>query len=535
MANLATNLDERIEDRWNDLDGGRNSHLMRARTNAALTIPKALPPEGLTSEMELPNPYSSLAGRGVTQMASKILSALIPLNDQPFFQFQVKDGVEPDAETYSLLEAMSYQVYDRIRQGNLRDAVYQCLQSLIITGDALLYMYNDFTFGVYRVDNYVVVRDFDGTLREAICIHVQPIDPNDPQDDYLANGNVSADSYRDLNQFIEYHRYVRNDEKDGYDFAKFGTDGKVKDEGFYKNCPLLALRWNEVCGEHYGRSHVEDNFGDIQTLEAYTTSMIESTAAASTFFMGIDPTGVTELTDLAASQNGDWVAARQQDVYCVSPASTLKPQIDSIMNAIQFMTGQVAKAFLMEAGGVRQAERVTATEIRMMGQELETVLGGAFSAIARNLFGPIVRRAVQLMIEKEELDPRLAAEFSDEGMLSLDIVTGLQALSRDQDLNKLMQLGEVVRNLPPQAVETFNWSAYTQSIIASMGFDTRNWVRSEEDIKAEKLQMMQEQAAMQTSQTIAGAAAQGIAPAVGQQVAAAAGPQIAGAIEQGMS
>ena len=53
-----------------------------------LTIPSLLPPEGYTEDDQLPQPYSSVSARGVMNMASRILSAMLPLNDAPFFNLK---------------------------------------------------------------------------------------------------------------------------------------------------------------------------------------------------------------------------------------------------------------------------------------------------------------------------------------------------------------------------------------------------------------------------------------------------------------
>ena len=72
-----------------------------------------------------------------------------------------------------------------------------------------------------------------------------------------------------------------------------------------------------MAGEDYGRSHVEDIYADISSLESYTRAMKQGMSAGSTFFMGIDPAGITEVDDLSTAQNGQWVAARKQDVYVI--------------------------------------------------------------------------------------------------------------------------------------------------------------------------------------------------------------------------
>ena len=270
--------------------------------------------------------------------------------------------------------------------------------------------------------------------------------------------------------------------------------------------PIIPLRWTSVAGENYGRSHCEDIAGDIQSLEAFTEASQEGMAAASTFWMGVDPAGITEIDDLAGQTNGSWVAARQQDVVALSPAQTLNPQIQATFQAVETMRREVGQAFLLDSAAIPSGDRVTATAVRRIGQELETVLGGAFSSIARELFVPIVERAVFLMLEEGEIDQRLQDQFFEDGTLKVEIITGLQALSRDTDLMKLMQMGEMMRNLPQEAMQTFKFEEYGRALITALGFDANNWVRTEEDIKAEKAEqqreMMQAQQQMSTNQAV---------------------------------
>ena len=99
MANLAGNYPEdTLANRFTTMDMDRRAKLVRARECAQLSIPQLLPPENWTEQYALPQPFSSATAKGVTGMASRILSALMPLNDMPFFQFSLKDGTEPDPE-----------------------------------------------------------------------------------------------------------------------------------------------------------------------------------------------------------------------------------------------------------------------------------------------------------------------------------------------------------------------------------------------------------------------------------------------------
>jgi hypothetical protein len=520
MANLARPTDNtRISERFEYLDSVRSTKLARSRYMSSLTIPSLLPLDGLTNNGELPKPFSSVAGRGVTNMSSRMLSALLPLNDLPFFKFELTNGESADPETFSYMESLSAQIFNKLTTNNLRESLFLALQHLIVSGDCLMIMEDDFSFRVYRLDQYTVRRNIDGSIVELIYIDWVPKDPN--SSDYEAfDNNFFPSSWNALNNLPDYEanfcRVVWNEKKGVWDYFSEDAEGNEVDSGEYINTPFLPLRWIGVTGEDYGRSHCEEILGDIETLEAYTKAMIDGMTAASTFWMAVDPAGITDIDDVASSPTGSFIGARQNDVFTLSPAQTISPQLSAAQTAVDGMRREVGNAFLLGSAGVRQADRVTATEVRMLGMEIENVLGGAFSAIARALLEPIVRRTISLMIKADEVDERLAAEFMDEGQLTINIVTGLQALSRDSDLTKLMQMGEMVRNLPPEAIQHFRWDQYGIALISSLGFDPRNWVRNEEETDQRMAEQQQQAMQMQQEQAVAMGAAQGAGAAAGQ-------------------
>jgi len=500
-------MNQTLAERYRVLDSARSSKLDRARLCSSMTIPSLLPPEHWTEEMALPQPYSSVASRGVIALASRILSALMPLNDAPFFKFKLKNGAEPPTEISGFLETLSYQVYNKLISRNLRESVFIALQHSIVIGDVLFAMENDYSFRNYRLDQFVIRRDVMGDLVEIIHLEYLALDPTN---EVYYFGSESGIEYRRGYKTI-YCQYLKNE--DGkWIGRKENEKGEVLDEGVYDVLPLIHLRWYSIAGENYGRSHCEDILGDLTALENYTQAMQEGMAAASAFWMGVDPTGITEVDDIAAAKNGSFIPARPNDVFTISPSSTITPQIGATSTAVDTMRKEIAQAFLLSSSAIPTGDRVTATAVRMIGSELETILGGAFSSIARTLMEPLVKRTLLLMLKDEEIDPRLQEQFFDkDGSLSIEIVTGLQALSRDTDLQKLIQMGEMVRNLPPQAIATFKWDSYAKALITSLGFDSRMWVKSDEEVQSEIMEaqkkQMQMQMQMQTGNVITQSAA----------------------------
>ena len=487
--------EDTIAERFKLCDGKRESKLQRSRYCAGLTIPSLLPPEGYTEEDQVGQTFSSVSARGVTSMASRILSAMLPLNNAPFFAFQTRMGDEVAVEVENYLESLAYQVHRKLSSKNLRESIFQVLQHLIVIGDCLIIIEDDYSFRTIRLDQYICKRDVNGDVIEIIYLEFVPSYDEKSKTTYqhFQTGQLDRFGYDTI-----YNRLTI--EEDGIWHLQKELDEEIIEEGEYTVSPFVVLRWSEITGENYGRSHVEDMIGDIQTLEAYTESLIEGMAAGSSFFLCVDPAGITEIDDLNGYPNGSWVPARQQDLFVMSPSQTMNPQIQAAATAVETLRKEVGNGFLLNSAAIPEGERVTATAVRMIGQELEQVLGGAFSAISRNLLVPIVERTVYLMLDEGLVDPGLEKQFTEEGLLTVEIITGLQALSRDSDLQKLMQMGEMVRNLPEQAMAMFRWEEYGKALITSLGFDHTNWVKSEEDVKQEEQERQQAEQQMQMQQ-----------------------------------
>lgn len=521
-----------IKERWEALDRLRTIYLDRARACAAITIPTLLPPKDHTEQAPMIQQYSSVAARGVTSLSSKILSVLIPLNDTPFFKLNLKNGRSPEHNIAEYLEVLSQQIYRKLLGKNMRDSIYLALQHLIVTGNALIIMDNDFSFRVIPLDQFVVRRNVQGDIKELIYVEYLSKPNNEKVDEtrYFRQGENDQDGYDSV-----YIRIIKDDNNQW--FMQKELNEEIIDQGFFEVSPFIVLRWTGVANEDYGRSHVEDIYGDIMTLEAYSRSMVQGMAASSTFFMGVDPAGLTELNDLSRASNGDWVPARQSDVYVISPASTMNPQIQVSQAAVEVMRREVGHGFLLQTAAMPTGDRVTATAVRAVGNELETILGGTFSAIARDLMEPLVRRTILLMINHQEIDAQMREQFDEEmGLLAIEITTGLQALSRDSDLTKLMQLGEMARNLPEFANKMFKWDEYGRALILALGFDPKLWVKSEEELKEEAKEAAMSQQQMQMQQILAKEAAGVAANAANKDINETGGQNIPPeAVQQAMS
>jgi hypothetical protein len=82
------------------------------------------------------------------------------------------------------------------------------------------------------------------------------------------------------------------------------------------------------------------------------------------------------------------------------------------------------------------------------------------------------------------------------------IVTGVEALGRGEDLNKLGLFLQSIAPLGPQAMQEINISDYITRLAGSLGIDTEGLVKSEEQKQVEQQAAMEQQQAMQNQQTL---------------------------------
>lgn len=474
--------------RWNRMDSNRSSILNRARQCTELTIPALLPPAGSTETQSLYTPFQGLGSRGVNNLASKLLLALLPPNS-PFFKMTVDDftleklsgqkGMR--AEVEEGLNKIERAVATTIETEALRVPTFSALKYLVCIGNTLMYLPPKGGMKVFRFDHYVVKRDPMGLVLEIIVKEsVSPIAlpesirPTDP--------NIDPEKHVDL-----YTRIIRK--KDMWEIVQ-EAEGKVvpKSQGTYPldECPWLPLRWSAIDGEDYGRGLVEEYLGDLRSLEALSQAIVEGSAAAAKVLFLVKPNGTTRIKALTESGNGDVKAGDANDVTVLQMEkfNDFRVALETITKIEQ----RLAQAFLMMSSVQRNAERVTAEEIRTMAGELEDALGGVYSVLSQEFQLPLVKAIMQRMSSQKNL-PQLPKE-----VFKPMITTGLEALGRGHDLSKLTQFLEVAVQLQ-QAPPELNRGDALKRIGTSLGIDMAGLVKSPEEVKQEQQEAMMMNAA----------------------------------------
>jgi hypothetical protein len=139
--------------------------------------------------------------------------------------------------------------------------------------------------------------------------------------------------------------------------------------------------------------------------------------------------------------------------------------------------------FLLHTAVTRDAERVTAEEIRLQAAELESTLGGIYTNLSFLLQYPIARKLLN------NLDPAYKK-------LKVTILTGLEALSRFSDLENwkrlIMDLANM-NNIPPAAAAWIKYGDLIKILAVGYALDYTKVLKTQEEFEKDQAQAMKQQ------------------------------------------
>ena len=428
-----------------------------------------------------------MGARGTNNLASKLLMALMPPN-QAFFRLMLDDFALQEltgsdqmrTEIENGLGQIERAVQTEIETTAIRVSAFEAIKQLLVVGNVLIYVQPEGGLKVYRLDRYVVKRDPMGNILE-IVIHekVSPLAlPEELQKKLTESNAKGVHDNIDLYTWIRRERGQFKVHQECKNLQVPGTEGSWPVD----KSPFIALRWAKIDGEDYGRGHVEEYIGDLRSLEALTRAIVEGTAAAAKILFLVDPNGVTQERTISDSPNTAVRSGKAADVSVVQAEKYNDFRV--ALETINMLQARLAQAFLLVSSVQRDAERVTAEEIRLVAGELEDALGGVYSILSQEYQLPLVRR---LMFQMEQ-DQRLPV--LPEGIVRPSIVTGMEALGRGHDLNRLMMFGRVIKEaLGPEVFSSvIKADRFVKRIGTSLSVDMADIVKTPEEMAQEQAQ-----------------------------------------------
>lgn len=480
--------------RYHKLETDRLNYLNRARDAAELTIPTLVPREGHSSATEFYTPMQGIGARGVNNLASKLLLALLPPN-QAFFRLSLDEFTlgemsgrdDMKGEFEKAMGSIERTVMNEIEVNNFRTAMFEALKHLLVSGNVLLYLTPDLKMKIYHLDRFVIKRDAIGNVIEIITKDMMsPLSLSEEMKSLL-----DGDTKENYKNNIELYTYIYRAPDNKKWLVRQEINDKIvpNSEGSYPidRSAYIPLRYVSIDNADYGRGFIEEYIGDLRSLEGLYRSIVEGSAAAAKVLFLVRPNGTTKLRTLSESPNG---AIREGDAGDVSTLQMQKQgDFQVAFQTMRLIEDRLQFAFMLNTSVQRNNDRVTATEINYVSKELDDSLGGLYSLLSNELQLPLISRLMYQMEKKKRL-PALPKD-----QVRPKIVTGLEALGRSSDLQRLNAFVQQLTPFAQQLMQYMNLDEYVKRVGVSLGIDMDGLIKSQAQIQQEQLAMQQQQLA----------------------------------------
>ena len=393
-----------------------------------------------------------------------------------------------------------------------RASMHEAFKQLIVAGNVLLYV-NPEGIRVIHLERYCVVRDPMGSVTEIVV--EEEVYPEALPEGFLPDDFTTQEKTGPTKKSLKIHTCVHYENYECYWYQEVkgkripGTEGHCPEE-----CsPFIAFRWERIDTEEYGRSYIEQWYGDLTALESLYQSVLEASAAMSKVLFLVNPNGTTRPRTLSNAANGAIVQGSANDVTVLQSQGKLN-DLQLANNTIDRIESRLQFAFLLNTAIQRPGERVTAEEIRYMAQELETSIGGLYSILTQELQLPLIRRLMYILQKQRKIPSMPTSNKTGEAMVNPKPVTGLEAIGRGDDRNKLVEfIGTANQALGAEIMMKYlNMEEALRRLAASASIDTTNLVKTSEQLQqeaqaaAQQQQQMQQQEQMQALMTSPAAA-----------------------------
>lgn len=453
--------------------------------------------------------YQSVGAMLTNSLASKMTALLFPSN-QSFFRLDstqhadtLASGLGVDAKDLTAsLATLENTAYRRIFLKASYHQLMHAMKLLITTGNTLLYRDSPgTTLHSYSIRQYALLRDGAGKVLDILLKERTTVDQLPEGYRYLFK---NREENAPLVLFTRIKREYRT-VTDVFVVSQQIEGHNIGEPAEYPEavCPYIPVTWNLVTGENYGRGLIEDYAGDFAKLSELSEALALYEIEACRVLHLAKPGNGVDVDAIALTESGGWAAGDPTSVQAYEAGDFQK--IQALNMDLQAIYQRLAPAF-MYGNNVRDAERVTAEEVRETADEADQALGGVYSLIADGMHVPLAH------ILCAEVNPDFIKEVLAGG-LTLSVLTGVAALGRSSDVTKLLQISQALATILPvltQGTKRIDPELVIRKVFEGFGLNIQDFSRSEEELKAMQAQAEQPPAAPVGTDlsTVAGAISQ---------------------------
>lgn len=431
--------EESLKWHWARLEGNRRQALERARKVSQYTLPYVCPPEGQNPDtVTSSSGFSSFCAQGVTNLVTKLNIALFRPS-KPFFRLSpTASGMQAIVANHgeaaaSVIDKMLAEREEAsMEQWNKRadsTVILAILEGLVVTGNVLVYkddVHGREKFRAINLQDFVIERPATGMITRLIIRDSVMVGELDESTQKKLPRELKEDPTRIVSLYSGWeftgtkdglftYRMVQNvEEINVYQSKADQTEDEV---------PWFFVGGRRAPKATYCNPLIYPSISDIIVHHELSEAIVNGSLDAANVFWMVDPDLGTNVEDIEAAQMGDVVNGKNGSVQAMSTGSI--GIIMSLHQMRQELESKLSKAFLQTIDAMQVKSSITATEVRAIVQELERVYAGVYAELAHSLQLPLAKRLMA------------SAGFELDGSMELTVLTGMDSMSRQTDLDNL--------------------------------------------------------------------------------------------------
>lgn len=483
---------------WEKMHGHKSDLLERCEQYAKWTVASLFPEDDNKSENpeETQKGNVAIGARLVNHLAHRIVDTMFP-NDRPFFALALSQDAQkelaelPEDARKQLQSGLMEAENAGMRNMDLtayRPVAVNAVSLQIVTGNALIHRLPDGTRVVYSIRDYCVSREIDGKLVKVMLRDAKMYGnlPAEIQEQVQANAK-NGKKYNEDTPVSLYTYYFRKEGKwhvtQALDEVELDTSKSYNDVDF----PCLVLTWNLGRGDNYGRGLVEDHAVSFHNIDVMTEAKLNMVGAAANIKFLVNPASSFDVEHWNNAPPGSYVSGNEGDISV--PQFKFAVDVQVIEEATIKIERELAQAFLLSSAGVRDAERVTAEEIRFFAREIESAYGGLYSRLALDW----QRKEAEYQLS--QIDFKLTLPNGDQA-LDVVVTTGLESLSREGKLDNLrlaIQDLQLLEAVPEELRAAFDPVGFANFVFSNRNVDATQFVLTQEQFTQKQQAEAQQQ------------------------------------------
>jgi len=489
--------------------------LDRARWCAKMSLPYLMTEEGFKEGDKIPNPNTSLGGRGVVNVAGKMRSALY---DDMWFELDIDPRVRwamptahyqglrdtlfiEEVKLIALLESQSANDYRTC--AGFQTAKRRSLTQLVATGSTLesLGMRSDedgkpdFALRVYNRDQYVTFRDPYGfAYAYGVKEQMYPwhLTPRQLEACGIAP-TADGEEPKSFDTFLIYE-YQPNTKKWAW---RQEANGKQYNEGDHNVARMFGTEFELEAGGQMGRGLIELCAGDLSAYDDIWGYFKDWCKAASKLHPAIDANSSIRASDLEKPSGEAIVNARVEngqvaDVGFININKLADFKV--VIEGIERLRKELGASMLMESESAPTGEAGRHSYgWKVILEQMQGLTGGVHASIADENQKPTLHAAMDISLQLGLMDERTVKRTR------VVSTSGLEALGRKKRLESHLGYVQLAASLGPNAMARIDEGVLMRFAARQQRVDEPGIVRTD----AQMAQIQAQAAAMQAKQEAA--------------------------------